>query len=162
MADMPRSRGRLDGPPPSTANGRIVPSWTNSADDGATHPGSVLLVEDEDVLRDALADALRRRGIDTVDVGSAEDAAAQLTGGFQPSLVFLDLNLPGRSGWDLLREELAPAPGRPPIVLLTALSVDPSRMRQFGVGGYLPKPFALATFLDTAQRFLAAAGRATS
>lgn len=124
--------------------------------------GSVLLVEDEDVLRGALADALRRRGVETVDVGTAEEAGALMADGLRPALVFLDLNLPGRSGWDLLRDELAPAPGRPPIVLLTALTVDPSRLRQFGVNGYLPKPFALATFLDTAQRFLAgAAGVAT-
>jgi DNA-binding response OmpR family regulator len=119
--------------------------------------GPVLLVEDEDVLRGALADALRRRGVETVDVGSAEDAAEQLAGGLRPGLVFLDLNLPGRSGWDLLREELAPAPGRPPVVLLTALTVDPARLREYDLGGYLPKPFALTTFLATAQRFLAGA-----
>ena len=121
--------------------------------------GPVLLVEDEDVLRDALAEALRRRGVETVDVGSAEDAADRLADGLRPGLVFLDLNLPGASGWDLLRTALAPAADRPPVVLLTALSVDPARLREFGVDGYLPKPFALATFLSTARRFLAGPAR---
>ena len=117
--------------------------------------GPVLLVEDEAVLRDALADALRRRGVETVDVGSAEDAADRLAQGLRPRLVFLDLNLPGGSGWDLLRTSLAPAADRPPVVLLTALTVDPARLREYRVDGYLPKPFALATFLATARRFLA-------
>lgn len=116
--------------------------------------GPVLLVEDEEVLRDALATALRRRGMATVDVGSAEDAARELADGLRPGLVFLDLNLPGASGWDLLRGELAPAADRPPVVILTAVTVDPERLRQFGIDGYLPKPFALATFLATARRFL--------
>ena len=116
--------------------------------------GPVLLVEDEEVLRGALAEALRRHGVETVDVGTAEDAADRLADGLRPRLVFLDLNLPGKSGWDLLRTVLAPAIGRPPIVLLTAQTVDPARLRQFAVDGYLPKPFALTTFLATTQRFL--------
>ncbi len=116
--------------------------------------GPVLLVEDEEVLRGALADALRRRGIKTVESGSAEDAADRLANGLRPGLVFLDVNLPGASGWDLLRTALAPAAGRPPVVLLTAISVDAARLHEFAVDGYLPKPFALATFLATAGRLL--------
>jgi len=118
--------------------------------------GPVLLVEDETVLREALADALRRHGVATSEAGSAEDAADQLAAGLHPKLVFLDLNLPGRSGWDLLRTSLAPAVGRPPVVLLTAQTVDPARLRLYAVDGYLPKPFAMSTFLATAQRLLAA------
>jgi len=139
------------------ADAPVPPPEAGGSGAAAMARGPVLLVEDEDVLRGALADALRRRGVETVDVGSAEDAAEQLAGGLRPGLVFLDLNLPGRSGWDLLRDELAPAPGRPPVVLLTALTVDPARLRQYDLGGYLPKPFALTTFLATAQRFLAGA-----
>ena len=119
--------------------------------------GPVLLVEDEQVLRDALAGALRRRGVETVDVASAEDAADRLAQGLRPRLVFLDLNLPGVSGWELLRTALRPAADRPPVVILTALTVDPARLEKYGVDGYLPKPFALATFLATARRYLAAA-----
>ena len=118
--------------------------------------GPVLLVEDEDVLRGALADALRRHGVETIEAATAEDAADQLAGGLRPRLVFLDLNLPGRSGWELLRTVLAPAIGRPAVVLLTAQAVDPTRLRFYSVDGYLPKPFALSTFLATAQRFLEA------
>ena len=116
--------------------------------------GPVLLVEDETVLRMALADALRRHGVETVEAGTAEDAADKLAGGLRPKLVFLDLNLPGRSGWDLLRTVLAPAIGRPRVVLLTAQAVNPDRLRQYAIDGYLPKPFALSTFLATTQRFL--------
>jgi CheY-like chemotaxis protein len=118
--------------------------------------GPVLLIEDEAVLRVALADVLRRHGVTTAEASSAEDAADQLAGGLRPRLVFLDLNLPGRSGWELLRTVLAPTMGRPAVVLITAQTVDPRRLREFGVDGYLPKPFALSTFLATTERLLAA------
>ena len=68
--------------------------------------------------------------------------------------MLLDLNLPGHSGWDLLRGSLAPAPGRAPVVIISAMTVSPRQLRESGTDGYLPKPFALATFLETVKRFL--------
>jgi DNA-binding response OmpR family regulator len=116
----------------------------------------VLLIEDEDRLRTALAAALRRHGVVTVEAGSAEEADDRLAAGLRPRLVLLDLNLPGRSGWDLLRGSLAPGPTRPPVIVITALTVGAGRLQEAGIDGYLPKPFALATFVETVKRYLAA------
>jgi DNA-binding response OmpR family regulator len=120
----------------------------------------VLLIEDEDHLRTALAAGLRRHGVATVEAGSAEEADGRLAAGLHPSLVLLDLNLPGRSGWDLLRGSLAPGPGRPPVIVITALTVGVGRLQEAGVAGYLPKPFALTTFIETVKRYLANAAEA--
>ena len=114
----------------------------------------VLLIEDEDGLRIALAAALRRHGMPTVEAGSAEEADDRLAAGLRPRVILLDLNLPGRSGWDLLRGSLAPGPDRPRVIVITALTVTADRLREFGVDGYLPKPFALATFVETVRRTL--------
>ena len=47
-------------------------------------------------------------------------------------------------------------PGGPPVVLVTATTIGPRRLREFGVAGYLPKPFALETLLEISERFAAA------
>ncbi len=43
----------------------------------------------------------------------------------------------------------------PPVVVVTATTIGPRRLREFGVAGYLPKPFALETLLEVCERFVA-------
>jgi DNA-binding response OmpR family regulator len=114
--------------------------------------GPILLVEDDEPLRHILAVALRARGHVVVDVATAEDATAALTDGLRPSLVLLDLNLPGDTGWDLLRAGSLARAGDPPVVITSAVVVDPRRLAEHGVAGYLPKPFAVETLLATVER----------
>jgi hypothetical protein len=38
---------------------------------------------------------------------------------------------------------------------VTATTIGPRRLREFGVAGYLPKPFALETLLEVSERFAA-------
>ena len=63
----------------------------------------VLLVEDDESLRPILARHLAAKGFRVAEAASAEEATDQLSGGLRPRLVLLDLNLPGDTGWDLLR-----------------------------------------------------------
>ena len=114
----------------------------------------LLLVEDDESLRRIVARHLRGRGYDVVDVASAEDAVGALDGGVRPSLVLLDLNLPGDTGWDLLRGPALAAAGSPPVVIASATTVNPRRLEEFRVAGYLPKPFPLDTLVDTVERLL--------
>lgn len=114
----------------------------------------LLLVEDDESLRRIVARHLRGRGYDVVDVASAEDAVGALDGGIRPSLVLLDLNLPGDTGWDLLRGPALAAAGSPPVVIASATTVNPRRLEEFRVAGYLPKPFPLDTLVDTVERLL--------
>jgi DNA-binding response OmpR family regulator len=72
--------------------------------------------------------------------------------GVHPDLILLDLNLPGDTGWDLVRGGAISAAGSPPIVIASATSVSPKRLAEFGVAGYLPKPFPLETLLATVER----------
>jgi len=116
---------------------------------------AVLLVEDEEVFRELIARQLRAHGLPTVIVGTGREAARMLADGLHPGVVLLDLNLPEESGWDLLRGPLAAGPGRPPVVVVSALTVAPRQLREFGVTGYLPKPFAPATLVDMVERLLA-------
>jgi len=116
--------------------------------------GPILLVEDDEALRHILAVALRARGHAVEEVASVEAAAAALDGGLRPALVLLDLNLPGGTGWDLLRGPSLPAAGSPPVVIASAVTVNPRRLAEHGVAGYLPKPFAVETLFATIERLL--------
>ena len=114
----------------------------------------LLLVEDDESLRRIVARHLRGRGYDVVDVASAEDAVGALDGGIRPSLVLLDLNLPGDTGWELVREPPLSEADAPPVVIVGAIPVSHRQLREHRVTGYLPKPFRLETLVATVERLL--------
>jgi DNA-binding response OmpR family regulator len=116
--------------------------------------GPVLIVEDDESLRRILVRHLRGRGYQVDEAASAEDAVRLLDEGRRPKVVVLDVNLPGDTGWDLLRGPALAAAGSPPVVIASALTIDPRRLAEFGVAGYLPKPFPLETLIATIERLL--------
>jgi DNA-binding response OmpR family regulator len=115
----------------------------------------ILLVEDDDPLREILARHLRARGHEIHEAASAEDAVEALHAGLRPGLVLLDINLPGETGWSLLRGAELGAAGDPPVIVASATTVDPRRLREHRVAGYLPKPFPLQTLLEAIERLTA-------
>ena len=119
---------------------------------------AVLLVEDDENLRLILARHLRSKGYPVEEAASAEEAADALARGLRPGLVVLDLNLPGDTGWDLLRGRAFSDAGSPPVVVATATTVNPKRLAEFGIAGYLPKPFPLETLVDAVERLATSEG----
>ena len=119
---------------------------------------SLLFVEDDESFRRIVARHLRGKGYDVEEAASSEAAEAALEAGFRPALVLLDLNLPGGTGWDLLRGPALSGPGSPPVVITSATTVSPRRLAEFHVAGYLPKPFPLETLLATVERVIAQEG----
>ena len=85
---------------------------------------------------------------------TAEVAQSLLANRPRPDLILLDINLPGETGWSVLRSAAFDAAGRPPVVVASAMAVSPARLREFGVAGYLPKPFAMDTLRSTLDRLL--------
>jgi DNA-binding response OmpR family regulator len=118
-------------------------------------PQGILVVEDDEPLRSIVARHLRHRDYDVTEAGSAEQAVAALRGGLRPALVVVDVNLPGDTGWDLLRSPDMEAAGPPPVIIASAVTVSPRRLAEFAVAGYLPKPFPLETLIQTVERLLA-------
>ena len=114
----------------------------------------VLLVEDDESLRKILARHLRLHGYDVDEAGSAEEAVSILGEGVRPAVVLLDINLPGDNGWDLLRGPSLEAAGSPPVVIASALTISPRLLTEFGIAGYLPKPFPLETLTATVERLV--------
>ena len=119
-----------------------------------TQAGSILIVEDDADLRAVLSRYLRHQGFSVTEASSAEEATSAIRDGDRPSLIVLDINLPGDNGWDLLRGPSLAEAGDPPVVIASALPVSPKRLVEFHIAGYLPKPFPIETLVDTVQRVL--------
>jgi DNA-binding response OmpR family regulator len=128
----------------------------------APRPALLLFVEDDESLRLLVARHLRHQGYVVEEATSAEEAARLLADGLRPSLVLLDLNLPGDTGWDLLRGPDVREAGAPPVLITSATMVSPRRLAEFGCAGYLPKPFPLDTLVATIERLIAEAETTTT
>lgn len=103
----------------------------------------VLIVEDDDILRDGLGVGLRLAGFSPDAVESCADAAAALAAGdFQ--VMVLDLMLPDGSGLDLLRRLRSDGVALP-VLVLTARDRLEERVAGLDAGAddYLGKPFEL-------------------
>lgn len=101
---------------------------------------SILLVDDDGVLRERLARAFRERGFDVRTAPNAEAALAQATQD-SPELAVVDLRMPGRSGLELVRELVAIDPATK-VVVLTGYGSIATAIEAVRVGAvyYLPKP----------------------
>jgi DNA-binding response OmpR family regulator len=117
-----------------------------------TAPARVLLIEDDLPLATIVSKHLRARGHEARVAASAEEAAEIIRAGYRPTIVLLDINLPGDSGWGFLRSRALDAVGAPPVFVVSATAVPPSRLREFGCAGYLPKPFAVPMLIDIVER----------
>ena len=114
---------------------------------------SVLLIDDDvDVLR-SVGNYFEHLGYE-VSRELTGEAGVSPFDRLRPEGVLLDLNLPGDTGWDLLRGPLLAAAGSPPVIITSATTVSPKRLAEFCCAGYLPKPFPLATLVATIERLL--------
>jgi DNA-binding NtrC family response regulator len=100
----------------------------------------VLVVDDEPGVRESLRWVLQDE-CEVVAAGSVDEAIRTI-GETSPDLVLLDLVMPGRSGFDLL-EELAGAPQRPHVIVLTGTTTVSTAVEAMkrGAADYVTKPF---------------------
>lgn len=104
----------------------------------------ILIVEDEPAIRDMVAFALRKAGMDAVHAADAR-AAQSAIGDQVPDLILLDWMLPGISGIDLARRLRKEDLTRDvPIIMLTARGEETDRVSGLdaGVDDYVVKPFS--------------------
>ena len=102
---------------------------------------TVLVVDDEPIVRDVVARYLERDGYRTLQAASGDQARDMLERE-PPSLVVLDVMLPGVSGLELCR--WIRSRSQVPIVMLTALGEEADRIvgLELGADDYLTKPFS--------------------
>jgi two-component system response regulator RegA len=111
-----------------------------SADSASIDPQTILVVDDDPVLRPRLVRAFQERGLEARGAASFEEAVA-LAEAEPPELAVVDLRMPGKGGLELLRELLRIEPSTE-VVILTgygsiATAIDAVRL---GAVYFLSKP----------------------
>jgi DNA-binding NtrC family response regulator len=114
-------------------------------------PRSVLVVEDEPVIRDVIVQALSDAGFGPLGVADLSSARAVLAGDV-PALLVLDLSLNGDFGADLL-SELAARPEPPCVLVCSAFPLAEMVAARFDVE-LLRKPFDIDQLVFAASRAL--------
>ena len=109
----------------------------------------VLLVEDTDAVRRAVALGLRSSGFEVTAVRGAEDALA-VYAAVQPEVIITDLAMPGMDGFELIAT-LRLRGIDVPVLVITARDSARDRAAAFAAGadGYLLKPFGLGELCAT-------------
>ena len=124
---------------------------------------TILLVEDEDAIREMIAGALGRAGFGIVEAVDASQAEAALVAQV-PSIILLDWMLPGISGIEIARRIRRQEATRDvPIIMLTARCDESDRLAGFdaGVDDYVGKPFSVRELVARVKVVLRRAQSAT-
>ncbi|MFT7077178.1 MAG: DNA-binding response OmpR family regulator, partial [Planctomycetota bacterium] len=121
----------------------------------------VLVIEDELSIRMPLVDVLRARGYEVLEAENG-DAGLELALREDPDAILLDLMLPGRDGFSVLRalrEDRLTAT----VLILSARGSEMDRIRgfEYGADDYVVKPFSIAEVLARLKAALARKGGVT-
>lgn len=119
----------------------------------------IFIVEDEPNIAEALSFLLEREGYAVVTAADGDSAMPQLRAE-PPAAVVLDVMLPKRSGFEVLKDIRSdPRLARLPVLVLTARGQSHDRRTAEGVGAdaYLTKPFSNRDVVDAIRRLAGAA-----
>ena len=119
---------------------------------------TILLVEDNEMNRDMIAQYLRHYGHAILTAGDGA-AAVALARSAAPDLILMDISLPILDGWEATRQiKAAPETRSIPIIALTAHAMAADRQASFEAGcdDYEAKPINFARLLEKIQALLKA------
>ncbi len=119
---------------------------------------SVLVVDDEEYIRDLVSSAFRIAGFDVRTAGDGE-AALRAVADDRPDLMVLDVGLPGVDGFEVCRRLRADGDDVP-VLFLTARDAAEDRVSGFTKGGddYVTKPFSLEELVGRVRAILRRTG----
>jgi PAS domain S-box-containing protein len=139
--------------------------WLPAASESVTAPGeppravpqtvspvTILLVDDEAIVRGATRDMLADLGHLVIEAGSAAQALEQLRTGATPDLVLTDYLMPIMNGAELAREIRTLRPGMPILLATGYASLAGNAMADLPL---LPKPFRQTELAATIERLMA-------
>ena len=117
----------------------------------------ILLVDDDDDVRAAFGQALRRRGHEVAEASDGNEAPKLLVeAGMRPSLIVLDNDMPNLDGRGFRAAQLAdPAIARIPVLLVTGDAEIEQLARSLKPVGIVQKPVGFSAFLSTVELVLA-------
>jgi CheY-like chemotaxis protein len=112
---------------------------------------AVMIVDDDDAIREALEDVLSDEGYEVVGMSDGQQALDYLRAEKRPSAILVDLWMPVMDGWKFLDALLDdPRFSRIPLIVLTA--ARDQRARDLRVSEVLTKPVQLQQVLGALER----------
>jgi len=117
----------------------------------------ILIVEDHPTMREAMRMVLEHEGF-VIREAADGAAAVEMVRAQPPDLVFLDLNIPGMTGADVLKNlKEDPATASVRVIIVTATGEEErERVLSLGADEYFTKPFSPLALLRTVERVLSA------
>jgi CheY-like chemotaxis protein len=113
----------------------------------------VLIVEDDESAREALATFLAAEGYTVIEAANGREALDRLQQD-AVGLILLDLMMPVMDGWEFRAVQLrTPALAPIPVMVITADASARSRAMSLGVEGYMTKPIQFARLLEFVDRY---------
>lgn len=118
---------------------------------------TVLVIDDDEILREGVAVVLGREGYTVRKAKDAQEGLASLDC-LMPDFILLDMMIPapGRDGWHFLRElRKKPAAATVPVILITALGIASQEWAEsLGAKCVIRKPFVVELLLAEIKRCL--------
>jgi CheY-like chemotaxis protein len=115
---------------------------------------TVLVVDDDGDLLEVLGEVIEAEGYRAVTARNGEHALSLLRAGETPCVILLDLKMPGMSGEEFRRLQLADSRLCDiPVVGFTGLSDGETEARRLALGSFLRKPVKLHPLLETIAHY---------
>jgi two-component system, chemotaxis family, chemotaxis protein CheY len=120
-----------------------------------TRPSTVLVVDDDPDILEALSEILEAEGFEIRRARNGKEALDRLEPD-APQLILLDLMMPVMDGWEFAQRmrQRPPEIARIPIIVLSADRNVGSKAAELGAVGHLAKPFELNDLLELVRRSL--------
>lgn len=115
----------------------------------------ILVVDDEEPIRELLGEFFRKRGYQVTTAATAEEAS-RLSDEVHPDVVILDIDLQGVDGFEVLQTIKVTHPNLP-VIMLTGMGFDDELLQealQRGAAGYVSKTLSLEQLLMEIHRTL--------
>jgi len=112
----------------------------------------VLIVEDDEDLREMMAQMLTLEGFESAAVANGREALEYLQDAEKPDVILLDLMMPVMDGWEFRRKQQAdPAIAPVPVIVLSAL--DQARASTLEADAFLKKPLDFDHLLSLVRNY---------
>ena len=119
-----------------------------------SRPATILVVEDENLLREGVSKMLRKRGWSVIEASDGSAALDVIRASNHIDVLFLDITLPGASSRAVYEEAKRIRPGLP--VIVTSAKSEEMAAKSLGRSGerFIRKPFRVSSLIDVIQEAL--------